>query len=78
MAQIDNLDTTLHRLEDEANWSQRKKGRFIRWLTERDYIKPGQRPGSRTVEDLFSKIEAFEEQYQEDDNGQDSPLAPSR
>lgn len=66
MPQLDNLDVTLHRLEEEAKWNQRKKKKFVEWLMEMDYIKPGHRPGSRVVEDLFKKIQAFEEKHKEE------------
>ena len=66
MAQLDNLDFTLHRLEEEMKWNQRKRKRFVEWLMENEYIKPGQRPGQRVVENLFKKIQTFEEKYKEE------------
>lgn len=66
MPQLDNLDVTLHRLEVEMKWNQKKKKKFIGWLVEMDYIKPGHRPGSRVVEDLFKKIQTFEDLYNEE------------
>jgi hypothetical protein len=65
MPQQDNLEVTLHRLEEEVKWSQEKIRAFVEWLTDADYIKPGQRTKSRVVENLFEKIQTFESGYTE-------------
>ena len=65
MSQLDNLDTTLRRLREERGWSHKKESKFVVWLDQNGHIKKGQRPGSKVVEDLFKKIQAFEEIYNE-------------
>ncbi len=66
MAQLDNLDVTLRRLREEVKWNTKKEKDFVEWLVEMNYIKPGHRPGSRVVEDLFKKIQEFEKKLNDD------------
>lgn len=61
MPQLDNLDVTLRRLREEKGWCTKKESRFVKWLDENGYITEGQRPGGRAVEDLYKKIQTFEE-----------------
>ena len=61
MSQLDNLDVTIRRLIDEGRWSIHKVKRFGKWLSEKDIIQKGQRPGSKFVRNLFKEIKKFEE-----------------
>lgn len=62
----DNLNVTLSRLMDEGGWSEEKVSQFVSWLTDKNLIKPGHRPGSRQVENLFEKKEEFERTHKEE------------
>lgn len=51
---------------DEGGWSKEKVSQFVSWLTDKNSIKPGHRPGSRQVENLFEKKEEFEKTHKEE------------
>jgi len=57
-----NLDLTLHRLKEVKGWSTKKENHFVSWLEQRNYIKPGGKPGLRLVENIAKKIEDFEQE----------------
>lgn len=66
MLQLDNLDVTLRRLRLEKGWCTKKESHFVAWLDKNNHVKKGQKPGSRMVEDLYKKIQTFENLYRED------------